>query len=299
MNQEVARELLADAGCTVDVVSNGLQAVQAVEEHLRAPRYDLVLMDCQMPELDGFEATRRIREMERARGQESAASPARLPIIALTANAIEGDRQRCIAVGMDDYVTKPVDPDVLIETVRALMAKRPAVIAGKSEASIDARVATPPDRVGQARLRRPHVPAELPIDSKSLLRRCGGKPHLAERLLSQFGQQLETQMVALRESLDQRDGQLMTRLAHTVKGAAANMSAVPVQDAAGELEKKAAAAEFAAAATALEQLTDRVHQCIEYAPTAVVQLRQIQPESKPDSSRKQSASLRRGHEANS
>jgi CheY-like chemotaxis protein len=97
VNQKVVLGLLAKLGYRADAVGNGLEAVQAME----LVPYDLVIMDCQMPELDGFEATRRIRRL--------AGSRANVPIVALTANAMQGDRERCLEVGMNDYVTKPVD----------------------------------------------------------------------------------------------------------------------------------------------------------------------------------------------
>ena len=99
VNQIVVSAALGSAGHVCDIVSNGRQAVTAVEQKA----YDLVLMDCQMPEMDGLEATRRIRQRETARGSH------RVPIIALTANAIQGDREICLAAGMDDYLTKPID----------------------------------------------------------------------------------------------------------------------------------------------------------------------------------------------
>lgn len=96
VNRLLASRLLERLGCTVDVVRNGREAVEAVAK----ATYDAVLMDCLMPELDGFEATRAIRERE--------PDGRRLPIIALTANAVAGDRERCLAAGMDDYVSKPI-----------------------------------------------------------------------------------------------------------------------------------------------------------------------------------------------
>jgi CheY-like chemotaxis protein len=94
-NQKVATQMLEKLGCAVDVASNGQQAI----DMYKVGSYDLILMDCEMPEVDGFEATRRIR------GTESGAR--RVPIIAMTANAMSGDRQRCLSAGMDDYVSKP------------------------------------------------------------------------------------------------------------------------------------------------------------------------------------------------
>jgi len=98
VNQKVARRILEQAGCQVDVAEHGLAAVSAVA----ATRFDLVLMDCQMPVMDGFAATAAIRESERERGG------GHLPIVAMTASAMQGDRERCLAAGMDDYLSKPV-----------------------------------------------------------------------------------------------------------------------------------------------------------------------------------------------
>ena len=103
VNQRLAVRLLEKLGHRADVVSNGAAALEALE----ATAYDLVLMDCQMPEVDGFEATRAIRQWEST--SRVGSSPAsRLPIVALTANAMQGDRERCLAAGMDDYITKPL-----------------------------------------------------------------------------------------------------------------------------------------------------------------------------------------------
>ncbi len=106
VNQKVANLMLERIGCSVDSVANGLEAIEAFT---RLP-YDLVLMDCQMPEMDGYEATRMIRTMEN--------SGRRTPVIALTANAMKGDRDRCLASGMDDYLSKPVDRKQLEQTIR-------------------------------------------------------------------------------------------------------------------------------------------------------------------------------------
>jgi CheY-like chemotaxis protein/HPt (histidine-containing phosphotransfer) domain-containing protein len=248
INQEVARELLTDAGCLVDIVPNGAQALTAIQAHLRRQRrYDVVLMDCQMPELDGFQAAAQVRKLERG-GQKNDRPSPRLPIIALTANAIEGDRQRCLAAGMDDYVTKPIDPDHLIRTIHALLAAAPA---GGTAA---------PDG---------------PIDAELLLGRCRGKGVLAERLLAQFEQQLEGQVAALRESLERNDAAQLARLAHAIKGAAANMSASGLSNAAAELERLGTAGEIVEAAACLERLADQAQRCRAFVPTAVSRVRQL------------------------
>jgi CheY-like chemotaxis protein len=111
INQKVAQRLLEKAGHSVTVADNGREALTRIAEE----PYDLVLMDVQMPELDGIQTTALIRENERRTGQ-------RLPIVALTANALEGDRERCLEAGMDGYVSKPVVPQVLFQTMAEVLA---------------------------------------------------------------------------------------------------------------------------------------------------------------------------------
>jgi CheY-like chemotaxis protein len=102
VNQRVAARLLEKLGCRIDVAANGLEAVTMLAQLA----YDLVFMDCQMPEMDGFVATAVIRQREAHSGRHT-------PIIAMTANAMQGDRERCLEAGMDDYVSKPVKPEAL------------------------------------------------------------------------------------------------------------------------------------------------------------------------------------------
>ena len=107
MNQMVGVKQLKKLGCVVDVVKNGLEAVEAWQKG----KYQAILMDCEMPELDGYEAARKIRELETAQNL----SPVR--IIAMTAHAMQGDRDRCLAAGMNDYVARPVESKALKEAL--------------------------------------------------------------------------------------------------------------------------------------------------------------------------------------
>jgi signal transduction histidine kinase/ActR/RegA family two-component response regulator len=116
INQFVTRQVLAKAGYTCDIVANGQEALDALEQS----EYDIVLMDCQMPEMDGLEATRAYRERSR---QDGVVCTREVPIIALTANAMSGDRERCIEAGMTDYLSKPINPVKLIEKIEAYLAE--------------------------------------------------------------------------------------------------------------------------------------------------------------------------------
>ncbi|MPZ43689.1 MAG: response regulator [Betaproteobacteria bacterium] len=139
VNQEVARAMLESAGCRVTIAQNGREAVEQRVRH----RFALVLMDCQMPELDGFEAVRRIRAQEAGKREE------RTPIVALTANAIEGDRERCIAAGMDDYLAKPFKRDDLVAMLRRWVVLSPAErgASGSGEGVASARRERHIDRI--------------------------------------------------------------------------------------------------------------------------------------------------------
>jgi CheY-like chemotaxis protein len=121
VNQIVAKNLLAEAGFTCDIAQNGIEACSAV----RNEEYDVVLMDCQMPEMDGYEATRLIRNWEREHGKKH------LPIIALTANATKEDVRKCFDAGMDAYCSKPISPLAVIRLIEEWYEKSGEVFAGK------------------------------------------------------------------------------------------------------------------------------------------------------------------------
>ncbi len=172
VNQFVVTETLAREGYTCDIVSNGREAIAAVSKN----RYDIILMDCQMPEMSGFEATAAIRALEKQSG-----AGARAAIIALTANAVKGDRERCLAAGMDDYLTKPMNPGKLIQTVEGY-AKR-----AKENASVDcAEEGKQKHRVAVVSAMQPVAPSDCVLDYQDLLARCEGDVTMLRRLLEKF-----------------------------------------------------------------------------------------------------------------
>jgi signal transduction histidine kinase/DNA-binding response OmpR family regulator/HPt (histidine-containing phosphotransfer) domain-containing protein len=190
VNRLVASELLQSVGCICAIAVNGREAV----DQALAASHDVILMDCQMPEVDGFEATKMIRDAERA----DAASPHRT-IIALTANAIKGDREKCLAAGMDGYVTKPIDPGELFRTIaqsigperlaqRAAEACAPVASADLCAVAADSGQATFPGAGAAASLEPAPLPkpplgqpvAELESGNSKTMRSSAGEPPRAE-----------------------------------------------------------------------------------------------------------------------
>lgn len=218
INQLLALEILRIAGHECDCVGNGREAVAA----FRAGHYDLVLMDCQMPEMDGYEATRAIRAWESAHSPETQSR--RTPIIALTAYALSGDRKACLEAGMDDYLSKPLDPAVLAALID-LWLNRPGP-------------APPPER-DPSSCAPPRKADDEVVDYDALVDRCIGNVPLAQRLVVKFRTQVETDLNDLRDAIANGDKDMIAFHAHRIKGAAANLSAEGIRSAAEAVESRA------------------------------------------------------------
>src|SRR5471032_1877560 len=206
VNQEVAQQILHDAGIRVDIASNGAMALAK----LAVADYDGVLMDCQMPVMDGYDATRKLREDPRH---------ASLPVIAMTANAMVGDKEKCLDAGMNDFIAKPIDVGQMFGTLaRWIAPARPqevAVVVAVPEAAL---------------------PAIAGLKLEDALRRMGGNAGLMRKLLDRF---VETQFDAmLRIAAAMAHGQRETaiREAHTLKGLAGNIGAASLADSAARVE---------------------------------------------------------------
>lgn len=228
-NQEMVLELLGEVGVSADVVENGHEALQS----LGKKDFDLILMDMMMPEMDGLEAARRIRSESRW---------ARLPIVALTANAGVEDRERCLAVGMDDVLTKPFDPADLYRMLERYAPARAGAVASPAPPVSGCDVATDGDAL-------PPLPG---IDVPLLMRRMKNRSASCRRLLVVFRKQYATAGQQLGAMLAAADHETLHRFGHTLKGAAASLGAEALSRAALRLEMAAQAQEGAAEAAAVE-----------------------------------------------
>jgi signal transduction histidine kinase/DNA-binding response OmpR family regulator len=242
VNQLVAAEILKNAGYACELVPNGVAAVAAVALN----NYDVILMDCQMPEMDGFEATKAIRAREAELAVQTR-SPIYTPIIALTANAIKGDREVCLAAGMDGYVTKPINPAKLIEAIESLLPKRS-----------DASMAADPPASGAG--------VDDPLDVSSLLDRCMGNVEFLNRLLKKFRNRVGSEVERLSQAVQAQNAQETAQLAHSLKGAAANVSAINLARIAMELEQLGTGSDWETATACLTKLREEVDRCIRYVP---------------------------------
>ncbi len=227
VNQELALDLLQQAGIRIDVADNGAQAVAMVEQS----NYDGVLMDCQMPIMDGFEATRKIRAMKQF---------ATLPILAMTANAMSGDRDMCLAAGMNDHIGKPIDVDQLFATLNRWV--KPAapipplpdlpnihVFAGGQTGQETHTHAESGHEVGL-----PRIPG---LNLTLAIQRMGGNVKLMRKLLLRFVETQADAMSRIKTAIEAEDFATATREAHSNKGLAGNIGAEQLYDDANALEQ--------------------------------------------------------------
>jgi PAS domain S-box-containing protein len=228
LNQEVANYVLVHAGASVDFAANGRIAVSMLAEG--AAQYDAVLMDLQMPVMDGFEATRAIRAL----GLD------RLPVIAMTANALDEDRRRALAAGMNDYLAKPIDVDELVAMLRRVTG-RAASVPGEAEHPLPAAVIA--------------IPARIPgIDLKATLPRFGGNFASFAALFKRFEQSQGGAVAEIRGLLNAGDRTGAGQAAHRLRGVAANLGATDVAGQALELEQALRSEDAAALALRLARL---------------------------------------------
>jgi len=211
-NQLIASEILESFGITVDLADNGVQALSKLLEESNS--YDIVLMDIQMPEMDGLEATRRLRASGRLGS---------LPIIAMTAHAMDSERQRCLDIGMNDFVTKPIDPEGLRDI---LIRWRPTQATLAQAKKLESAPMSSADGL-------PDLPG---IDKADGLRRMMNKPALYEKVLRDFHARFMAEPEAIRNAMQAGDFATAERRAHSTKGLAGTIGAQGLQNASKELE---------------------------------------------------------------
>ena len=227
VNQKVAQRMLEKLGCQVQVVANGKEAVEILE----LIHFDLVFMDCQMPQMDGYEATAEIRQRE--------SGSRHIPIIAFTAHTMRGDRERCLAAGMDDYIPKPVKSADLRRVLQEWQGRATAAPPAEqgpeenkeSEASVDQAVLD--------RLR------ELNED---------GEPDIVTELIDLFLRDTPPRLAALKDAIQEGDAQALSQTAHTLKGSSSNMGATRLAALNAELQSKASDGALKDASRLLAQL---------------------------------------------
>ncbi|MGE0384641.1 MAG: response regulator [Gammaproteobacteria bacterium] len=242
VNSEVARSQLLALGCRVQLAVNGAEAVDAIAnaplDQTRDP-YDLILMDCQMPVMDGFDATARIRTWERGE------SDRRLPIIALTANAMEGDRDRCLTAGMDDYLSKPftrAQLAAILDRWLPLSAKDAPAPAGTQ---------------APAQPARPPAPAAVPaIDQGAIDRIRGlqveGEPDLVVRIVGMYLDKSPQLAQEIRAAVTAGDAERLRHAAHSLKSSSASLGATALAKRCAELESMARGGKVESAAAQLD-----------------------------------------------
>jgi two-component system sensor histidine kinase/response regulator len=206
VNQKLAVRLLEKQGHSVTVANNGEEVMQS----LTSNSYHIILMDVQMPILDGLETTRRIREQEQTSGEH-------IPIIAMTAHAMKGDRERCLDAGMDSYISKPIQVDILFETMHEVITGTPRIQSLESP-------------------KEAHDSLEC-IDRERLLERVAGDCELLHEISSIFTEEYPGMLSQLKKAIEDKDANQVERVAHSLKGMIANFEADEVRSLAFELEQ--------------------------------------------------------------
>ena len=241
VNQKVALRLLEKLDYRVEVVANGQAAVAAWQ----SGRHDLILMDCQMPVMDGYEATRQIRRLEGGK--------TRIPIVALTAHAMTGADEKCRAAGMDDYLTKPIDQGRLDACLQRHLPN--TVRAGTAATGTTRAIA--------------ETSGEYPVDWETLLESIDGDVGFAGELVRLFIASGDQALAAIAAAQKNSDYVTLRESAHMLKGASANLRASAASTAAAELEAAAESDDRAAIAVLAENLRDEVKRTSEYLQSKV------------------------------
>ena len=245
INQEVAKAMLENLGCSVVIVDNGRRAVEQVFTEM----FDIVFMDCQMPELDGYAAALEIRRLENEQHQSR-----RMPIVALTAHALEGDRAKCLAAGMDDYITKPLQTADLSRMLRLW------VRTGADQDELSVAVGRACDIQAtkkEATMPLPGGVFDDEFNHADVLKRCLGNQELMTSLLGVFLHQASEDLAEIQRGMSGGDAQAVLKAAHRLKGSAGNLALEPIRQSALELEIRVREQGLAGSAECIGMLSDK------------------------------------------
>ena len=268
INQKLAIVLLQKAGYSVDAVENGAQAL----EKIQANPYSAVLMDVQMPEMDGLEATRLIRELEKDTGQH-------VPIIAMTAHAMQGDRERCLEAGMDDYVSKPLEPKVLFNVLERWAHTQEEPVEEVQDYSSPADVFSTDlddglfgeEASAEEETKTPAPAFEaisyaeaLPVNFEAAISRFDGDREFMMTMFKEYKEHLPGRLNEIHVALQEKNAGSLARLAHNLKGISLNFSADAVADIALKLEEMGKREDLTHAPALVAQLDTEVRRLEEY-----------------------------------
>jgi two-component system, sensor histidine kinase and response regulator len=262
VNQQLALRLLEKEGHNATLAASGDEAMARLEGQ-GSEEFDLVLMDVQMPGMDGYEATAQIRRQEKLTG-------AHIPIVAMTARAMKGDRERCLAAGMDGYVSKPIDAEQLFNTMegvisawhRRISRPRKEKESGTRGAGLEKRNLKPDSRAAIREFRTQNTDLRIPnpasrtpvIDRAAALARVEGDAVLLSELAELFLVNSPMLIEDMRRAVERKDKRDLERAAHTLKGSVSNFDAGEVCEAALKLEQAAIGGDFSLAENALREL---------------------------------------------
>lgn len=227
INLELGRIVMEKQGHTVTTAGNGAEALEAFQ----ANRFDMIFMDVQMPVMDGFQATEAIRASEKSRGGH-------IPIIAMTAYATIGDRNRCLEAGMDSYISKPVRPGEIVEIIRQFASSH---VEGFAEQE-------------QCVVQQTEAVEAMVFNRAELLERLGGRNDLIPRFTAMFRESASTSLKLLQDAITAGISDDVHRQAHTIKGAAANIGAARIRAIAQQLDECAKSGDLAPAPALLAEL---------------------------------------------
>ena len=218
-NQLVANGILDSLGLEADIASNGKEALDIMQEaQADGTPYSLVFMDCQMPVMDGYAATGAIKDGEVGENYKTT------PVIAMTANAMQGDKEKCFAAGMDDYISKPIDPEILKKKLIFHLLDDKPTYKEKTTTQVEEKENHPSNNASEV------------WDEKSALQRLGGSQMILKKILAVFLSELTTQEEELKIALENNDKENIKLHAHSIKGGSGNVSANKLQEIAKSIE---------------------------------------------------------------